>query len=140
MILSVGAYWSRYKTILCLLVFFPKTYYLENVIRIQRYMCAAESLKSRPVLCGLMDCIGHQAPPSMGFSRQTYWSGLLCPSPVDLPDPGDPSHVSYVSCFVGRFFTTSATWEGTFQVYHVQFFLSEKLVLKKMFIIGPRII
>ena len=29
-----------------------------------------------------------QAPPSMGFSRQEYWSGLPCPSPGDLPDPG----------------------------------------------------
>ena len=29
-----------------------------------------------------------QAPPSMGFSRQEYWSGLLFPSPGDLPDPG----------------------------------------------------
>ena len=28
------------------------------------------------------------APPSMGFSRQEYWSGLLFPSPGDLPDPG----------------------------------------------------
>ena len=27
-------------------------------------------------------------PPSMGFSRQEYWSGLLFPSPRDLPDPG----------------------------------------------------
>ena len=32
--------------------------------------------------------IAHQAPPSMGFSRQEYWSGLLFPSPGDLPDPG----------------------------------------------------
>ena len=31
---------------------------------------------------------GHQAPPSMGFPRQEYWSGLLFPSPGDLPDPG----------------------------------------------------
>ena len=30
----------------------------------------------------------HQAPPSMGFSRQEYWSGLPFPSPGDLPDPG----------------------------------------------------
>ena len=29
-----------------------------------------------------------QAPPSMGFSRQEYWSGLPFPSPGDLPDPG----------------------------------------------------
>ena len=30
----------------------------------------------------------YQAPPSMGFSRQKYWSGLSFPSPGDLPDPG----------------------------------------------------
>ena len=30
----------------------------------------------------------YQAPPSMGFSRQEYWSGLPFPSPGDLPDPG----------------------------------------------------
>ena len=31
---------------------------------------------------------GYQAPPSMGFSRQEYWSGLPFTSPGDLPDPG----------------------------------------------------
>ena len=32
--------------------------------------------------------IAHQALPSMGFSRQEYWSGLPFPSPGDLPNPG----------------------------------------------------
>ena len=32
--------------------------------------------------------VAHQAPQSMGFSRQEYWSGLPFPSPGDLPDPG----------------------------------------------------
>ena len=32
--------------------------------------------------------IACQAPLSMGFSRQEYWSGLPFPSPGDLPDPG----------------------------------------------------
>ena len=32
--------------------------------------------------------VAYQAPPSMGFSRQEYWSGLLFPSPRDIPDPG----------------------------------------------------
>ena len=32
--------------------------------------------------------VARQAPPSMGFSRQEYWSGLPFPSPGDLPDPG----------------------------------------------------
>ena len=32
--------------------------------------------------------VAHQAPLSMGFSRQEYWSGLPCPPPGDLPNPG----------------------------------------------------
>ena len=32
--------------------------------------------------------IAHQAPLSMGFSRQEYWSGLPCLPPGDLPEPG----------------------------------------------------
>ena len=32
--------------------------------------------------------VASQAPLSMGFSRQEYWSGLPCPPPGDLPDPG----------------------------------------------------
>ena len=32
--------------------------------------------------------VTHQAPLSVGFSRQEYWSGLPFPSPGDLPDPG----------------------------------------------------
>ena len=53
-----------------------------------------------------------QAPLSMGFSRQEYWSGLPFPSPEDLPDPGiEP--VSLLSpALAGRFFTTSATREA----------------------------
>ena len=32
--------------------------------------------------------VAHQAPLSMGFSRQEYWTGLPFPSPGDRPDPG----------------------------------------------------
>ena len=32
--------------------------------------------------------VAYQAPPSRGFSRQEYWSGLPFPSPGNLPDPG----------------------------------------------------
>ena len=38
-------------------------------------------------LCDPMTC-ARQAPPSMGFSRQKYWSGLPRPPPGDLPNPG----------------------------------------------------
>ena len=45
----------------------------------------SEIAQSCPTLC---DPVDYQAPPSMGFSRQEYWSGLPFPSPGDLPDPG----------------------------------------------------
>ena len=43
---------------------------------------------SRVRLFGTPWTVAYQAPPSMGFSRQEYWSGLPFPSPGDLPDPG----------------------------------------------------
>ena len=39
-----------------------------------------------PTLC-LPTTVAHQAPLSMGFSRQEHWSGVPFPSPGDLPDP-----------------------------------------------------
>ena len=39
-------------------------------------------------LCATPWTVAHQAPLSMGFSRQEYWSGLPFPSPGDLPEPG----------------------------------------------------
>ena len=48
----------------------------------------AKLLQSCPILCDLVDwTVAHQAPMSMGFSKQEYWSGLPFPSPGDLPDP-----------------------------------------------------
>ena len=47
----------------------------------------SEVAQSCPTLCNPWT-IAHQAPPSMGFSRQEYWSGLPFPSPGDLLDPG----------------------------------------------------
>ena len=39
-------------------------------------------------LFGTLWTVAHQAPPSMGFSRQEYWSRLPFPSTGDLPNPG----------------------------------------------------
>ena len=50
-----------------------------------------------------------QAPLSMGFSRQEYWSGLLFLSPGDLPDPKFEPGSSWVA---GGFFNSWATREG----------------------------
>ena len=45
-------------------------------------------LLSRVGLFATLCTIAYQAPPSMGFSRHEYWSGVPFPSPGDLPDPG----------------------------------------------------
>ena len=45
-------------------------------------------LLSRVRLSATPRTVAYQAPPSMKFSRQEYWSGLPFPSPGDLPDPG----------------------------------------------------
>ena len=55
--------------------------------------------------------IAHQAPLSMEFSRQGYWSELPFPSPGDLSNPGIEPASIMSPALVGRFFTTSTTWE-----------------------------
>ena len=61
--------------------------------------------QSCPTLCNLWT-VACQAPLSMQFSRQEYWSGLPVPTPGDLPNPGiEP--VSFSSpALAGGFFTT----------------------------------
>ena len=57
-------------------------------------------------LCGPMT-VAFQAPLSMEFSRQEYWSGLPCPTPGDLPDPGIKPMSLASPALVGGFFTTA---------------------------------
>jgi len=49
--------------------------------------CVCVCAQSCPILCDPIDC--SQAPLSMEFSRQEYWSGLPCPIPGDLPNSGN---------------------------------------------------
>ena len=67
---------------------------------------------SRVRLLAIPWTAAYQAPLSMGFSRQGYWSGCPFPSPGDLPNPGiEP--VSLMSpALAGDFFTSSTTWEA----------------------------
>jgi len=53
--------------------------------------------------------VAHQAPLSMGFSRQEYWSGLPFPSPGGLPDQGIEPRSPRI---VGRRFNLWATREA----------------------------
>ena len=56
--------------------------------------------------------VDHQAPLSMGFSRQEYWSGLPCPPPGDLPNPKIEPASLVSPALAGGFFTSSAPWEA----------------------------
>ena len=59
--------------------------------------------------CDPMDCVAHQAPLSVEFSRQAYWSGLPFSTPGDLPDPGsEPVSLAppAPSTLAGELFTT----------------------------------
>ena len=60
-----------------------------------------------PTLCNPMDYIARQAPLSVEYSRQEYWSGLLCLPPGDLPDPGIKPTSLASPAVAGRFFA----WE-----------------------------
>ena len=74
-----------------------------------------------------------QAPLSMGFSRQEYWSGLPCPPPGDLPnlgmEPRSPALQSRTlksaslksGALAGRFFTSGAPWEILRRLLYLDF-------------------
>ena len=67
--------------------------------------------------------VAHQAPLSMGLSRQEYWSGLLCPAPGDLPNPGIEPASLISPALAGKFFTTSANWEAHLHSKHLKLFM-----------------
>ena len=73
-----------------------------------------------------------QAPLSMRFSRQVDWSGLPCPPPEDLPDPGIKPTSLLSPALAGRFFATGATWEALYR--HVLYSSTSLPQLLSMFI------
>ena len=81
-------------------------------IYVYRYVCVcmcmhAQPLKSCQICFAMPWTVAHQAPLSMKFSRQEYWSGLPFSPSGDLPRPGIEPVVP-VACIglAGRFFTT----------------------------------
>ena len=65
-----------------------------------------------------------QAPLSMGFSRQEYWSGVPYPTPVDLLNPGSEPASPVSPALPSGFFTTSTTWEALQTLIHVFIYVS----------------
>ena len=68
------------------------------------WLLRAKSLQS----CLTLWTVARQAPPSVGFSRQEHWSGLPCPPPGDLPDPGIEPESLTSPALADGFLTTSA--------------------------------
>jgi len=94
-------------------------------------------------------CLTRQAPLSMGFSRQEYWSGLPCPPPGDTPDPGiEPLYLrspalvggqlgSPTKQSIGLTKSISGCYEkgGTLRPKRLQTGMSKHVEVKEMFII-----
>ena len=75
-------------------------------------MCICVHTHTRTCLTVTPWTVARQAPLSMEFSRQGYWSGFLFASPGDLPDPGIKPMALASPALAGKFFTTrNATWE-----------------------------
>ena len=76
--------------------------FLKNIFHTSKYnlILFERHLQGIPFIVYMLSCfshirffvtpwtVAHQAPLSMGFSRQDYWNGLPCPPPGDLPNPG----------------------------------------------------
>ena len=73
-LINVALITSLFSLLLCMLFFF--------FIKTESISSSAKSDSATP------GTATHQAPLSLGFCRQEYWSGLPCLSPGDLPDPG----------------------------------------------------
>ena len=56
--------------------------------------------------------VAQEAPLPMGFPKQERGSGLPCPAPGDLPNPGIKPSCFMFPALASRFFTTGATWEA----------------------------
>ena len=92
-------------------------------------MCA-KLLQSSPTFWTLCT-VAHQAPQSMGFSRQECQSALPCPPAGDLPNTGIETASLKSSALTGGFVTTSATWEAPSLCYISALFSWFVFTLKK---------
>ena len=76
----------------------------------EKHTCCMLSCFSRAWLFAILLTVAHQDSLYMRFYRQKYWSGLPCPPPGVLPDPGIKPTSFMSPELAGGFFTTSSTW------------------------------
>ena len=79
----------------------------------------------KSLVCYVLSCVrffgtpwtvAHQAPLSIEFSKQEYWSSLPFPIPGDLPDPGIKPKSLVSPALAGRFFTTAPPRKPIFKI------------------------
>ena len=87
-----------------------------TIFRAERYttMHVCAQLLSCVQLLATPWTVAHQAPPSLEFSRQEFWSRVLFPPPGDLLNPGIKPASLASPLLAVRFLTTSTTWEAPF--------------------------
>ena len=86
--------------------FFPLYSFLLKYVYSRKYVLRCVQLFATPWT------LAHQAPLSMGFSQEEFWSELPFPPPGDLSDPGIRLQSLASPVLAGWFFTTSTTWEA----------------------------
>ena len=91
-------------------------YYYPHLTNVYTCACLLSHF-SRVRLFATPWTVARQAPLSMGFSRQEYWSGLPCPPQGDLPNPGIKPATLTSPQLAGGFFITSTTW-GAWATFH----------------------
>ena len=75
-------------------------------------VCVYAQSLGRVRLCVTPWTVARQAPLSMGFSRQEHWSGLPCPPPGDLPNPGTEPASLETSALAGGFSASYTAWDS----------------------------
>ena len=78
----------------------------DSVLHIRVCVCSVALVR----LIAILQTVARQAPLSMEFSRQEYWSELPCPSPGDLPNPGIEPPSLRSPALADGFFSTDTTW------------------------------
>ena len=78
------------------------------IVSVMTHVCVCAQLLKHVQLFETPWTIACQAPLSMEFSRQEYWSGLPFPSPGDLPNPGIEPQSLVSPALVGDLFTTAS--------------------------------
>ena len=100
----------RNMTQLCMLSTESETHFKYNGGYVHTMQCA--KLLSRVRLFVTPWTVALQAPLSMGFSRQEYWSGLPCPPAGDLADPTSEPVSLMSPALAARFSTARGTWKA----------------------------